>query len=35
MDAWWFRVPRREEDPSGLVGGIGDRFFLALIDRGD
>ncbi|MFD8638314.1 FAD-dependent oxidoreductase [Streptomyces sp. NPDC059533] len=35
MDAWWFRLPRREDDPSGLVGGLGDRFFTALIDRGD
>jgi 2-polyprenyl-6-methoxyphenol hydroxylase-like FAD-dependent oxidoreductase len=35
MDAWWFRVPRREDDPSGLVGGLGERFFTALIDRGD
>ncbi|MFE9097625.1 FAD-dependent oxidoreductase [Streptomyces sp. NPDC007264] len=35
MDAWWFRLPRREEDPHGLVGGVGDRFLTALIDRGD
>ncbi|MBW5485456.1 FAD-dependent oxidoreductase [Streptomyces bambusae] len=35
MDAWWFRLPRREGDPSGLVGGLGERFFTALIDRGD
>lgn len=35
MDAWWFRLPRHETDPSGLVGGVGDRFFSALIDRGD
>ncbi|MEU6705860.1 FAD-dependent oxidoreductase [Streptomyces wuyuanensis] len=35
MDAWWFRLPRHEDDPSGLVGGVGDRFFSALIDRGD
>ncbi len=35
MDAWWFRLPRHEEDPSGLLGGVGDRFFTALIDRGD
>ncbi|MEV0964769.1 FAD-dependent oxidoreductase [Streptomyces sp. NPDC049910] len=35
MDAWWFRLPRHESDPSGLVGGVGDRFFSALIDRGD
>ena len=26
---------RRETDPEGLVGGIGNRFFAAMIDRGD
>ncbi|MGW2997336.1 FAD-dependent monooxygenase, partial [Streptomyces sp. NPDC001193] len=31
----WFRLPRHEDDPSGLVGGLGERFFSALIDRGD
>lgn len=35
MDAWWFRLPRRQHDPRGLVGGVGDRFFSVLIDRGD
>ncbi|WP_338673769.1 FAD-dependent oxidoreductase [Streptomyces sp. SCSIO 30461] len=35
MDAWWFRLPRRYGDPHGLVGGVGDGFFSALIDRGD
>lgn len=35
MDAWWFRLPRRDGDPRGLVGGIGDRFLTALIDRGE
>ncbi|SEB95943.1 2-polyprenyl-6-methoxyphenol hydroxylase [Streptomyces misionensis] len=35
MDAWWFRLPRRAEDPRGLVGGAGDRFLTAMIDRGD
>ncbi|MFE3328934.1 FAD-dependent oxidoreductase [Streptomyces sp. NPDC059176] len=35
MDAWWFRLPRSEGDPQGLVGGVGDRFFTAMIDRGD
>ncbi|GHE08408.1 FAD-dependent oxidoreductase [Streptomyces alanosinicus] len=35
MDAWWFRLPRREGDPQGLVGGAGDRFLTAMIDRGD
>lgn len=35
MDAWWFRLPRHDGDPHGLVGGVGDRFFCAMIDRGD
>ncbi|MFF3909618.1 FAD-dependent oxidoreductase [Streptomyces sp. NPDC001848] len=35
MDAWWFRLPRRDGDPHGLVGGVGDRFLTAMIDRGD
>ncbi|MFI0819443.1 FAD-dependent oxidoreductase [Streptomyces sp. NPDC021098] len=35
MDAWWFRVPRHEGDPRGLVGNVGDRFLTAMIDRGD
>lgn len=34
MDAWWFRLPRRAGDPSGLVGGLGEGLFTALIDRG-
>lgn len=25
MDAWWFRLPRRPEDPAGLVGNVGER----------
>ncbi|MGW3569920.1 FAD-dependent oxidoreductase [Streptomyces sp. NPDC000941] len=35
MDAWWFRVPRHEGDPQGLVGNAGDRFLTAMIDRGE
>ncbi|RVW09928.1 FAD-dependent oxidoreductase [Prescottella agglutinans] len=35
MDAWWFRLPRRPEDPAGLVGNVGERFLSAMIDRGD
>ncbi|MFF1686940.1 MULTISPECIES: FAD-dependent oxidoreductase [unclassified Streptomyces] len=35
MDAWWFRLPRREGDPHGLVGAAGDRFIAPMIDRGD
>lgn len=34
MDAWWFRMPRRESDPQGLVGNAGDRFITVMIDRG-
>jgi 2-polyprenyl-6-methoxyphenol hydroxylase-like FAD-dependent oxidoreductase len=34
MDAWWFRLPRRENDPQGLLGNAGDRFITVMIDRG-
>jgi 2-polyprenyl-6-methoxyphenol hydroxylase-like FAD-dependent oxidoreductase len=34
MDAWWFRLPRQEGDPVGLVGNVGDRFISVMIDRG-
>jgi 2-polyprenyl-6-methoxyphenol hydroxylase-like FAD-dependent oxidoreductase len=34
MDAWWFRLPRRDSDPQGLVGSTGDRFMTVMIDRG-
>jgi 2-polyprenyl-6-methoxyphenol hydroxylase-like FAD-dependent oxidoreductase len=34
MDAWWFRLPRLESDPQGLVGNAGDRFITVMIDRG-
>ena len=34
MDAWWFRLPRREDDPQGLVGTAGDRLITVMIDRG-
>ena len=34
MDAWWFRLPRRESDPQGLVANTGDRFVTIMIDRG-
>ncbi|WP_448331343.1 FAD-dependent oxidoreductase [Streptomyces sp. DSM 41534] len=35
MDVWWFRLPRQESDPQGLVGNAGERFLTAMIDRGD
>ncbi|MBO0832938.1 MAG: FAD-dependent oxidoreductase [Actinobacteria bacterium] len=34
MDVWWFRLPRRENDPQGLVGNAGERFITVMIDRG-
>ncbi|MGW0087233.1 FAD-dependent oxidoreductase [Streptomyces sp. NPDC003393] len=35
MDVWWLRLPRHEDDPTGLVGAVGDGFLTAMIDRGD
>lgn len=35
MDVRWFRVPRRPDDPAGLVGLLRERTFTALIDRAD
>ncbi|MBO3679290.1 FAD-dependent oxidoreductase [Streptomyces sp. NEAU-YJ-81] len=35
MDVWWFRLPREERDPQGLVGNAGERYLTAMIDRGD
>ena len=34
IDAWWFRLPRREDDPQGMVGSAADRFITVMIDRG-
>jgi 2-polyprenyl-6-methoxyphenol hydroxylase-like FAD-dependent oxidoreductase len=34
MDAWWFRLPRRESDPEGFVASAADRFMTVMIDRG-
>lgn len=35
MDVWWFRLPRRPDDPSGLNGVFADGVGAAVIDRGD
>ncbi|MEV0039291.1 FAD-dependent oxidoreductase [Streptomyces sp. NPDC050804] len=35
MDAWWFRLPRRDSDPRGLVVSAGDRLLAVTIDRGE
>jgi 2-polyprenyl-6-methoxyphenol hydroxylase-like FAD-dependent oxidoreductase len=34
MDVWWFELPRKDDDPSGLVGLITDHRASVLIDRG-
>jgi 2-polyprenyl-6-methoxyphenol hydroxylase-like FAD-dependent oxidoreductase len=34
MDVWWFRVPRRDDDPAGGVGRVSRGMMLVLIDRG-
>ncbi|MCQ4080064.1 FAD-dependent oxidoreductase [Streptomyces sp. RB6PN25] len=34
MDAWWFRLPRHDGDPVGLVGNVGEGFISVMIDRG-
>ncbi len=35
MDVWWFRLPRRPEDPSGLAGVLRSGHATIMIDRGD
>jgi 2-polyprenyl-6-methoxyphenol hydroxylase-like FAD-dependent oxidoreductase len=35
MDVWWFRLPRRPDDPSGLAGMFRAGHGMILIDRGD
>lgn len=35
MDVWWFRLPRRQDDPHGLNGVFRNGHGCALIDRGD
>ncbi len=35
MDVRWFRVPRRAGDPTGAIGLIRERTFMAMLDRGD
>jgi 2-polyprenyl-6-methoxyphenol hydroxylase-like FAD-dependent oxidoreductase len=34
LDVWWFRLPRRENDPHGLNLRVGDGAVLVMIDRG-
>jgi 2-polyprenyl-6-methoxyphenol hydroxylase-like FAD-dependent oxidoreductase len=35
MDVLWFRLPRRQSDPEGVVGRISRSNLLIMIDRGD
>ncbi|GGP47152.1 putative monooxygenase, FAD-binding protein [Saccharothrix coeruleofusca] len=35
MDVWWFRVPRRPDDPTGGLGRFSSGSGLAMIPRGD
>jgi 2-polyprenyl-6-methoxyphenol hydroxylase-like FAD-dependent oxidoreductase len=35
MDVWWFRLPRRPDDPSGLAGVFRAGHATIMIDRGD
>jgi len=35
MDVWWFRLPRRAEDPEGGVARFSTGHFCVMIDRGD
>lgn len=35
MDAWWFRLPRVESDPAGLIPVISHHRATVMIDRGD
>lgn len=35
MDVWWLRLPRRQDDPSGLAGVLRAGHATIMIDRGD
>jgi 2-polyprenyl-6-methoxyphenol hydroxylase-like FAD-dependent oxidoreductase len=35
MDVWWFRLPRRPDDPTGLAGTFKAGHGTIMIDRGD
>lgn len=35
MDVWWFRLPRHESDPGGVIGNITERRAAVMIDRGE
>ncbi|MFL6127365.1 FAD-dependent oxidoreductase, partial [Actinophytocola sp.] len=35
MDVWWFRLPREENDPKGIVGLVSSTRAIVMLDRGD
>ncbi|MBC6448862.1 FAD-dependent oxidoreductase [Actinokineospora xionganensis] len=35
MDVWWYRLPKHEGDPSGIVGLLGNHRAAVMIDRAD
>ncbi|ARV61319.1 monooxygenase [Nostocales cyanobacterium HT-58-2] len=35
MDVLWFRLPRKQRDPEGLMGRFGRGHIVAMLDRGD
>jgi len=35
LDVWWFRLPRKETDPSGVVGVMSAARAVVMLDRGD
>jgi 2-polyprenyl-6-methoxyphenol hydroxylase-like FAD-dependent oxidoreductase len=35
LDVWWFRVPRRSDDPAGGVARFGRKHSVVMLDRGD
>jgi 2-polyprenyl-6-methoxyphenol hydroxylase-like FAD-dependent oxidoreductase len=34
LDVWWFRLPRLNGDPAGMIGRMGGGMVLIMIDRG-
>ncbi|MEC3953450.1 FAD-dependent oxidoreductase [Nocardia sp. CDC153] len=35
FDAWWFRIPRHDTDPSGLIPVVSSNRVAVMFDRGD
>ncbi|ATL68554.1 FAD-dependent oxidoreductase [Nocardia terpenica] len=35
FDVWWFRIPRNDTDPAGILGAVAARRVAIMFDRGD